>query len=214
MARSALLVVDMQEYFCQSGHGLARFIESMAGPSALDWYFEWLSGTVVPNIGRLLGEVRDRRDVVVFTEFGSRRPDGADLPLWARRHNELAVSVIGEPMYLPLADPASRVIADLTPSGSDVVLAKSTSGPLAGTDLVGQLRAAEVDRVMVTGVATDVCVTGMARELADSDFDVLVVEDACGSPIRASHQAALAVAIPTFAQVVGTASLLNVGARR
>jgi nicotinamidase-related amidase len=214
MARSALLVVDMQMYFCQADHGLARFIESMTGPSTLDWYFEWLSGTVVPNISRLLHAARDRRDVVVFTEFGSRRPDGTDLPLWARRHNELAASVIGEPMYLPLADPASRVIAELAPSAGDVVLEKSTSGPLAGTDLVGQLRAADVDRVIVTGVATDVCVTGAARELADSDFDVLVVDDACGSPMQASHQAALAVAIPTFAQVVGTASLLDVGAHQ
>src|ERR1700752_4313420 len=114
MARSALLVVDMQVYFCQAGHGLARFIESMAGPTSLDWYYEWLSGTVVPNIGHLVGDARDRGDVVVFTEFGSPQPDGADRPGWARRHNELALSVIGEPVYLPLADPASRVIAELT----------------------------------------------------------------------------------------------------
>ena len=81
MARSALLVVDMQVYFCQAGHGLARFIESMAGPTSLDWYYEWLSGTVVPNIGHLVRDARDRGDVVVFTEFGS-------LPM-EERHSEL-----------------------------------------------------------------------------------------------------------------------------
>ena len=214
MPQQAFVVVDMQVYFCQPDHGFARFIESIAGPASLDWYFGRLSGSVIPNISRLLDDAHRRGDLVLFTKFGSHQLDGADLPLWARRHNDTATSAIGEPIFLPLADPASRLITDLAPEDTDFVVAKSTSGPLAGTDLVSQLREAGVQRVVVTGVATDVCVTGMARELADSDFDVLVPKDACSAPVRASHDAALTLAIPTFAQVVETAALLGTGAQR
>jgi hypothetical protein len=48
----------------------------------------------------------------------------------------------------------------------------------------------------------------MARELADADFDVLVVADACGSPVRESHEWALRVAIPTFASIVAADDVL------
>lgn len=212
MSKQALVVVDMQDYFCRPGHALARFIAALGEPGATDWYWQWLDSTVVPNISRLAAEFRGRDELVLFTEFGSRTADGSDLPRWARRHDDMAMSAIGERIYLPLSDPAARVIAELAPAAGDVVVQKTTSGPLAGTDIAARLAAAGVETVVVAGVVTDVCVTGMARELADSDFDVLVVADACGAPIRESHEWALRVAIPTFASIVGTNDVLDAAA--
>jgi nicotinamidase-related amidase len=212
VSTKALVVVDMQEYFCRPGHALARFIGSAGEPGAAAWYWPWLERSVIPNIARLLAEFRASGDLVVFTEFGSRTADGSDLPGWARRHNEMAVAALGERIYLPFSDPAARVIAELAPAASDLVVQKTTSGPLAGTDIEAILGAAGVETVVVAGVATDVCVTGMARELADADFDVLIVADACGSPLRDSHEWALRVAIPTFASIVATDDVLAAGA--
>lgn len=208
MSSTALVVVDMQEYFCQPGHALARFIEAGA-PGAADWYWPRLTTTVVPAIARLLADFRTRAEPVIFTEFGSRAADGSDLPRWARRHNEMAMAALGERIYLPLSDPAARVIPELAPAAGDVIAQKVTSGPLAGTDIAATLREAGVESVVVTGVVTDVCVTGMVRELADSDFDVQVVADACAAPMRESHEWALRVAIPTFATVVSARDLLT-----
>jgi biuret amidohydrolase len=209
VTRQALVVVDMQEYFCQPGHALARFLATAGQPGAADWYWDRLETTVVPNISRLLAEFRARADLVLFTEFGSRATDGSDLPRWARRHNEMAIAALGEPIYLPLSDPAARVIPELAPAPGDVVVQKTTSGPLAGTDIAARLAKAGVETVVVTGVVTDVCVTGMARELADADFGVFVVADACGAPMRESHEWALRVAIPTFAAITATDDLLT-----
>jgi biuret amidohydrolase len=209
VSTQALVVVDMQEYFCQPDHALVRFIDAAGGPGIADWYWPWLDTTVVPNIARLLAKFRGRGEMVVFTEFGSRSADGSDLPRWARRHNEMAMSALGEHIYLPLGDPAARVIPQLPRAAGDVVVQKTTSGPLAGTDIAAMLLAAGVDTVVVTGVVTDVCVTGMARELADSGFDLRVVADACGAPLRDSHDWALRVAIPTFASVVTTDEVLG-----
>lgn len=208
MSKRALVVIDMQNYFCRPGYGVARLMAAGGGSPATDWYWQWLDSTVVPNISRLIAEFRGSADLVLFTEFGSREADGSDLPRWARRHNELSMSVIGERLYLPLSDPAARVIAELAPAADDIVVQKTTSGPLAGTDIAAKLAAAGVETVVVTGVVTDVCVTGMARELADSNFDVRVVADGVGGPRREAHDWALRAAIPTFASIVSTGDVL------
>jgi biuret amidohydrolase len=209
VSRQALVVVDMQRYFCRPDQTMARFITALGEPGAADWYWRWLDTTVVPNIARLLAGFRSAGELVLFTEFGSRAEDGSDLPRWARRHNEMAISALGERIYLPLTDPAARVIPELAPVAGDVVVPKATSGPLAGTDIAARLAGAGIERVVVTGVVTDVCVTGMARELADADFDVLVIADACGAPMRESHEWALQVAIPTFATIMTTDDVLG-----
>ena len=49
---------------------------------------------------------------------------------------------------------------------------------------------------------------GMARELADTDFDVFVVTDACATPGEATHNAALASLGATFATLVETSEVL------
>jgi nicotinamidase-related amidase len=71
------------------------------------------------------------------------------------------------------------------------------------------MRAAGVDRVVVTGVATDVCVTGWVRELADSGFTVSLPVDACASPLRRCHETALEMTIPAFAMLTETTALLS-----
>jgi nicotinamidase-related amidase len=169
----ALIVVDMQEYFCSLDSPLGRLI-TVAAPEEARWYSE-----------------------------------RSDLPVWARRHNETAVALVGEHCYPPLTDPSARVIGALAPRAGEAVVTKTTSGPLAGTDIAAQLRAAGVDRVVVTGVATNVCVTGMARELADADFDAYVVADACSTPSRTAHAAALDNLGGTFATLIETEGVLG-----
>lgn len=209
MTQDAIVVVDMQEYFCKPDHAFLRFITALGGAEETTNYLDRLSGTVIANIVRLLERARERGDVVVVTEFGGPGRGGAGLPPWAQRHNQIANDLIGESIYLELADAAARTITELPLTDTDVILFRSTSGPLAGTDIVARLRAFGVERVAVTGVATDVCVTGWARELADSGFTVAVPVDACASPIRRCHDSALELTIPAFAMLTETAALLG-----
>jgi nicotinamidase-related amidase len=208
MAQDALVVVDMQDLFCRPDSPLGRYLAALGGPASDTWYYDTLNGTVIPNIVTLLAEYRSLDRPVVFTAFGSRTPDGSDLPGYMKRHNQAAQALIDEPCYPPLNDPWARVISELAPIDTDLVVEKNTSGPLAGTALASILRSLDVERVVVTGVATDVCVTGMARELADSDFDTSVVQDATATPLKASHDAALAI-LATFSAIVSTADALS-----
>lgn len=96
---------------------------------------------------------------------------------------------------------------ELEPLEGDLVVQKNTSGPLAGTDLPEKLRERGVARVIATGVTTNVCVLGMARELADSDFDVCVVSDACSTFGEGRQKATLEAGVPVLASVVSSDEL-------
>jgi biuret amidohydrolase len=201
--RAALIVVDMQDYFCSPDSPLGRLM-AVSAPEDARWYGNRIEQLVVPNIARLLAAFRAQELPVLFTEFGSRTDDGSDLPIWAKRHNETAVTLVGQPCYPPLSDPSARVIPGLAPAPGEAVVTKTTSGPLAGTNIADRLRADAVNAVVVAGVATNVCVAGMARELADANFDVHVVTDACATPGEATHRAALESLGVTFATLVTT----------
>jgi biuret amidohydrolase len=200
---AALIVVDMQEYFCSPDSPLGRLM-AMGAPENARWYRDRVEQLVVPNIARLLAAFRAQERPVLFTEFGSRTTDGSDLPIWAKRHNETAVTLVGQHCYPPLSDPSARVILDLSPAPGEAVVTKTTSGPLAGTNIADRLRVNAVTAVVVAGVATNVCVAGMARELADANFDAYVVTDACATPGEATHRAALESLGVTFATLVTT----------
>ena len=200
----------MQEYFCRPGHAFLRFITALGGGQETADYLDRLERVVVPNIGRLVDRARARGNLVVITEFGGPdTADEADLPPWAQRHNGMATDLIGESIYPPVTDAVARTIVELAPQPTDLVLPRSTSGPLAGTDVAARMRAAGVGRVVVTGVATDVCVTGWVRELADSGFTVSLPVDACASPLRRCHETALEMTIPAFAMLTETTALLS-----
>ena len=208
MSEPALIVVDMQRYFCDRSSVLARLMGGLVAPDGGAWYFDSLP-RVVENIRRLLATFRERGLPIVFTEFGSHTADGRDLPPWARRMNDAAAAAFGEPCFPPLADPAARVIDDLRPAIGEAVFSKSTSGPLAGTRIDAHLAAINADAVVVTGVMTDMCVTGMTRELADSGFEVTLVGDACSTFIEASHQWSIQFLGGSFATTADTTAVIN-----
>jgi len=214
MPKHAIVVVDMQAYFCRRDHAFGKFVAALGRTEDLNWFLDRLADKVVPTIAKLQDRARQRHELIVVTEFGSRTTSGSDLPGWARRHNDLARSLIGENIYIPLEDPAARTIAELSEFKPDLLVQRSTSGPLAGTGIVAQLREAGVEQVQVTGVATDVCITNWVRQLADCDFEVTVPEDACATPFQESHDWALRVGIAPFASVLDSASIHRTGVLR
>lgn len=173
-------------------------------PEGIDSYFRRVRDFVIPNVQRLLERARQRGLFIVFTKAGSLRPDGADLPRWMRRHIEMS----GAAVYPPFSDPSCRVDDSLAPRPGELIIQKTTSGPLNSTKLDQTLRVLGIDTVIVTGVVTDVCVAQTAREFGDRDFNAIVVEDACASTNDALHKAALETIAGTFGFVESTEQVL------
>ncbi|HXA25411.1 MAG TPA: isochorismatase family cysteine hydrolase [Acetobacteraceae bacterium] len=200
---TALLVIDVQRYFVHPDYPFGKWVAAMV-PGGIDSYFRRVRDFVIPNVQRLLERARQRRLFIVFTEAGSLRPDGSDLPRWMRRH----IAMSGAAVYPPFSDPSCRVDDRVAPRPGELILQKTTSGPLNSTKLDQKLRVLGIDTVIVTGVVTDVCVAQTAREFGDRDFDAIVVEDACASTDEGLHKAALETIAMTFGFVESTEQVL------
>jgi nicotinamidase-related amidase len=202
-ARAALIVVDVQRYFVHPEYPFGKWVAGIT-PGGIDAYYQRVRDLVIPNIQRLLEVARQRGLFIVFTEAGSLRPDGADLPGWMRRH----IAMSGAAVYPPFSDPSCRVDDSVAPRPGELILQKTTSGPLNSTKLDQTLRVLGIDTVIVPGVVTDVCVAQTAREFGDRDFNAIVVEDACASTDDARHKAALETIAITFGFVESTEQVL------
>ena len=207
-ARTALLVIDMQRYFLNPESPFGRFVSGMR-PDGTGYYQQRVDDLVIPHIKRLLEAFRDRNAQIVYTELGSFREDGRDLVGWARRHNDLARQVVGSSIYPSFADESCRVDDRLAPSAQDMILQKTTSGPLNSTRLDQTFRVLGIDTVVVTGVVTDVCVAQTAREFGDRNFDAIVVSDACAAFDERSQEVTMATIAATFGFVADSNQILQ-----
>ena len=74
---------------------------------------------------------------------------------------------------------------------NDFVIIKHRISALYNTDLETLLRANHVDTVYIAGVSTNMAITLTARELHDRDYNVIILEDACGAADKKTHDRTL-----------------------
>jgi nicotinamidase-related amidase len=207
-ARTALLVIDMQRYFVHPNYTFGQ-TTAKVWPGITDKYFPRVKDIVVPNCQKLQRVFRDTGGMIVYTAFGSLREHGLDMPRWAREDNALSRQVVGKPMYPCATDPSWQVDDSLAPLPGELVLAKTSSGPLNSTKLDQTFHTLRIDSLVVTGVVTNVCVTQTAREFADRDFQVVVVADACATMTDDDHHAALRTFNDVFGHVRTTDAVIK-----
>ena len=183
-ARTALLVIDMQRDFLEPG-GFGEMLGNDVGQ---------LRRTIDPN-RRLLAAWRSAGLKVLHTREG-HRPDLADLPP-AKRARGRGPRSIGDagPMgrILVRGEKGHAIIPELAPLPEEPVIDKPGKGAFFATDLHAILQAGGIDRLVVTGVTTEVCVHTTVREANDRGYDCLVLEDCVGSYFPAFQAAALAM---------------------
>jgi len=188
--RTALIVVDMQRYFTQPSFPFTDLFEKMS-PGVCAGYLRRVRENVIPSIRRLLDQFRKTGSLVVFTAVGTETKDGSDLAGWARALDEAGVNLLGTRVHPPVGEASWQIDPALEPRSEEVVVNKLSAGTFATTDLAKLLRSRGVDRVVIAGVVTDVCVSTTAREAADRNFKVVVVSDACTTFSETLHQANL-----------------------
>ncbi len=196
---TALLIIDMQRYFTEPDSVFTRLAGARIPGGVIQHYLERLDTLVIPNLRQLQQTFRSHGCPVFYTRLGSERPDGSDLPAWARRLNAAGRHAFGGPVFPPFDNPSAQLDERIASKPDELVLQKTTLGAVASTPLDAELRTRGIRSVAVAGVLSAYCVTQTARELADRDFDVAVIENACASLTDAAHDAALGA----FAAVCG-----------
>lgn len=181
---TALVIIDMQRDFLEPG----GFGDALGNDVGL------LRATIEPTAA-VLKAARAAGMVVVHTREG-HRPDLSDLsPAKLRRGNFPTKIGDAGPMgrILVRGEDGHGIIPELAPIAGEPVIDKPGKGAFFATDLEAILRGRGIDRLIVAGVTTEVCVHTTVREANDRGFDCLVLSDCTGSYFPEFHASALAM---------------------
>ena len=204
---SALIVVDVQRWFARPEYAFGQVLDRVV-PGLAAGYFERVRSTVLGNIARLQEAFRAQGRPVIFLGVGCHLPDGHDLSEWMRDFDDLGRSLIGRRVCPPVTDPSWQIDDAVAPRPGEMVLNKTSSGPLNSIRLDQTLHNLGVSSLVVCGLTTAVCVTQTARELADRSFRVVVAGDACTEMSVEMHDAALLAFAYVFGRVRPTEDIL------
>ncbi len=176
---SALLVIDMQEYFCNP--------DSHA-------YFKQAS-RIVPNIKKLITAYRRGLLPVFFTRYALLRTEqqGSMGRWWngVLYDDEAMASLIGS----------------LHPLPNEPVLRKTQYSAFFETNLDSLLKNQQVTSLVITGVLTHLCCETTARDAFMRGYDVFFVTDATASDLKKFHTASLTTLSDGFATLTTTKEL-------
>lgn len=187
-ARSALLVIDVQNDYCHPRGTLGRHGADL--------------GSVAPalaNIQRLIEAARVSGAAVIFIR--NWHEPWANSPGWRAR----------SPRQSGAAEAGSwgAEFHGVAPAGGEPVIDKQRYDAFIGTPLDSALRALGRSTLVITGFGTNVCVESTARHAVFLDYHIVFMSDATGTADGdAAHAATLATISRHFGPVAVTADVV------
>lgn len=155
-ARSALVIVDMQEFFFHKPER-RRTLE-----------------TVTANINRLIRHFEAQK-LPIFHIVTSYRADGSD---W-----DLKMRAAGKP-ELVAGTAETNILPCITVSAEHTILTKTRYSAFFKTELAERLSEHRIHRVVVVGAYTHYCVNATVFDAYCHDFVPCIVTDATSSHLR------------------------------
>jgi len=196
LARTALVIIDMQRDFIEPG----GFGASLGNDVAL-------LAAIVPTVRRVLDGWRRAGGMVVHTRE-AHRPDLSDCPP-AKRLRGSPTLRIGDPgpmgRILVAGEPGNQIVEALAPAPGELVVDKPGKGAFYATPLQQALQREAITHLVVMGVTTEVCVQTTLREANDRGYDCLLVEDGTESYFPEFKRAAIEMVVAQGA-IVGWAA--------
>jgi nicotinamidase-related amidase len=206
-SRTALLVVDLQNYDAHPACGLGPILRA-TDPGAADYFYGRVAALVVPGVRRLMAAFRARGERVLYCQSGALLADGSDL--FARRRARFLGTADGRRTIFHRGETEYEILESLRPEPGDVVLHKSTVSAFNSSSLDRVLRNMGVESLVLAGVVTDGCVDSTARDGSDLGYDCVLVDDACAAWSPAWHAGALQ-AFERYFGVVATVDQVMAG---
>jgi nicotinamidase-related amidase len=188
-ARTALLVIDMQNFYVGE-------IVSVIG--------------IIPNINQLAREVRARGGLVVWV--GMTAGEGSN-SLWPTYHDYFFTpdKGVNHRDQLSSGHSGHKFHADLEIAPGDPIVYKSRFSPFiqGASNIEEILRGRSIDSLIVTGTATNMCCESAARDAMMRDYKVVMVADANGARYPEDHLAGLTSFFQSFGDVRTTDEVIN-----
>ncbi len=191
--RMALVIVDMQNVFCQPGGALEI-------PASRE---------TAGNINRLAAACR-AKDIPVIWIRSYHPPGGADWRMFfdhfiSPERGRLAAEQLQE------SNPGSAIYSEMRVEPSDYIVSKNRYSCLVpgSSSLERLLRSLNRETLILCGTRTNVCCESTARDAMMLDFKVLFVSDGTSALSPVEHQATLDTLAQSFADVVTTEEVLK-----
>jgi ureidoacrylate peracid hydrolase len=184
--KTALLVIDMQRVFLDSGAA----IEVPEGRK------------IVPNINKIASALRAKGGKVIFFRYlvndkvGLLKYFESRSYLDPKREIPLKAMQPGHPQF--------ELYPALDIQKGDTIIDKIRYSAVLGSNIVNVLRKKGIENVIVTGVTTDVCAGNTAEDLMQMDFHVVMVWDGCAALDRLEHELYLARIFGLYSDVMPT----------
>lgn len=151
-----------------------------------------------------IAEVRDRGGQVGWVRVAFDDADFSAIPassVMAR----LATPDRRAALHVDGPDSQLHPALDVLPT--DIAVRKVRVGAFTTTDLDRQLRARDVDTLLLAGISTSGVVLSTVREAMDRDYRIVVLADACADPEPDNHAFLISKIYPRYATVLDVAGL-------
>ena len=206
--KSALLIIDMQEYQVRKDWPLYKLMNESV-PGILDYFVDQVSKVIEPNIKKLIDLFREKKMKIIYAMFSSFNKDGSDLTRKIKGFNEIAKQQYGDVLFPHKNHAGSQIVNSLKPKNEEMVVVKNTSGIFTATNLELFLQNMGVEQLFVVGVVTNICVEGSARAASELGFDVFIIEDACAAWSPDIHKNTLVSFEMMFGSVITTDEIIK-----
>lgn len=188
---AALIVVDVQLDFCSKDGAFGKAVRDFSMVDAM-----------LPNLQRLIDGARKVGVAVIFIQAIY---DPVYLPpAWyernARRGVEFPRCITGTP---------GADFYKVKPLPGETIVQKHRYSAFVETELDMLLRSRQISTVIMTGVATNVCVKSTARDAFMRNYYVSFVDDACATYDADQHKATLVNIAQNFGEVNKVQDILD-----
>ena len=169
--RSALLVVDVQNDFCHEDGLFGKLGMDMGGVQS-----------AVRRINALLPVARRSGVPIIFIVM--EHDVSTNSRAWINRYPTPRADAC-------VAGTWGAEFYNVAPATGEPVVVKHRYSPFVGTNIEYLLRAKDRKSLIVTGVATNICVEAVLRDAFVRDYDVVLVEDCAAAYSEREHQSSI-----------------------
>jgi len=179
--KSALLVIDMQDFFVnKKSHA---FI-----PSTI---------TIIPRINKLIDYYRKHNSPIIFTYHAYQKNEkpGIMKKWWGD--------------VLTTDNPLAKISSLINYRITDIIIQKKRYSAFIGTNLQQILCDKKIEKLVITGTLTHLCCESTARDAFMKDYEVYFVIDATVSDTEDLHISSLKTLTDGFVIPVKTETILK-----
>ena len=168
-SQAAIVVVDVQNDFCHPDGVLGR--AGVPTAAAME---------MIPRLARLLDAAREAGTKIIFIQ--TIHEDATDSDAWKGRRDR---------QDLCRKDTWGTESIGVAPRPGEPVVIKHRYSAFLNTRLDSVLHTFKTETLIMTGVATNVCVESTARQGYMLDYNILFLSDCTATSSQAEHDGAL-----------------------